>query len=493
MSGPDFNGDGHPDLVVGVPNEDRRRTDTGVVQVLYGTAGGISAEGNQVWSQDSPGIPEEAERYDSFGTALGWGDFDGDGFDDLAVGTPRERTTHRYAGVVHILYGSAAGVTAGRSQLWDQDVAGVKGEAERDDSFGAALAAADFDGDGYDDLTIGVPGDSTPRRAGTVQVLRGGAEGLTSVGNTLWSQPTGQARTGDRFGSSLAVGDFDADGHPDLAIGATHRRSEGVERAGAVSVLYGTSGGLGLDRAQEWSQGSPGVPGNPESLDGFARSLATGDLDGDGNDDLAVAVPSDPVGTVEGGGGAANVLFGTSAGLDSARAQLWSEDSAGVPGKVEPGDFAAAIAVTDLDADGYAELVLGGMDELFRGESIAGRIIVLPGTDAGPVGAGSKRWTQDSPGVRDRAESFDGFGTALASEDFNSDGFNDLVIGAPGEQVGDSGVRSGAVNLLYGGPAGLSGDDDQFWRQGAAGVGERPEHGDAFGAVLTGSSVRMFF
>jgi hypothetical protein len=260
-----------------------------------------------------------------------------------------------------------------------------------------------------------------------------------------------------------------------------------------VSVLYATSGGLGRDHAQQWSQGSPGVPGDPESLDGFAESLATGDLDGDGNDDLAIAVPSDPVGEVEGGQGAANVLFGTSAGLDAARAQLWTEDSAGVPGKVQPGDFGAAIAVTDLDGDGYAELVLGGMDELFRGESIAGRIIVLPGSDAGPVGAGSKRWTQDSPGVRDRAESFDVFGTALASEDFNSDGFNDLVIGAPGEQVGDTSGRAGAVNLLYGGPEGLSGVDDQFWHQGTDGVAERPGHGDAFGAVLTGSSVRRFF
>ena len=405
-SGPDFNGDGHPDLVVGVPNEDTPRpdhprgrwTDTGVVQVLYGTAGGISAEGNQLWSQDSPGIPDEAEKFDSFGTALGWGDFDGDGFDDLAVGVPRERTTHDWAGVVHILYGSAAGVTAARTQLWDQDVAGVKGEAEQNDYFGAALAAADFDGDGYDDLTIGVPGDSAPPRAGTVQVLRGGPEGLTSVGNTLWSQPIGPARAGDRFGSSLAVGDFDADGSADLAIGATHRQVEGVDHAGALSVLYGTSAGLGLDRAQEWSQGSPGVPGEPGSADGFARSLAAGDLDGDGNDDLAVAVPYDPVNNeVRGGGGAANVLFGTSAGLDSTRAQLWSEDSPGVPGKVGPGDFGAAIAVTDLDADGYAELVLGGMDELFRGESVAGRIIVLPGTDAGPVGAEANGGPRTAP------------------------------------------------------------------------------------------------
>ena len=85
------------------------------------------------------------------------------------------------------------------------------------------------------------------------------------------------------------------------------------------------------------------------------------------------------------------------------------------------------------------------------------------------------------------------FGSALASEDFNSDGYNDLVIGAPGEQVGDSSANAGAVNLLYGGPEGMSGDDDQLWHQGTKGVAERPEHGDAFGAVLTGSSVRMFF
>ena len=164
----------------------------------------------------------------------------------------------------------------------------------------------------------------------------------------------------------------------------------------------------------------------------------------------------------------------------------------GVPGKVGPGDFGAAVAVTDLEG-WYAELVLGGIGRAFPRQVGRRPVIVLPGTDAGPVGAGSKRWTQDSPGVRNHSEYLDMFGSALASEDFNSDGFNDLVIAAPGEQVGDSSANAGAVNLLYGGPSGLSGDDDQLWHQGVHGVAERPGHGDAFGAVLTGSSVRMFF
>ena len=280
-SGPDFNGDGHPDLVVGVPNEERpARTTLVDAGRTPGWLGAVrhrrrhQHQRHQLWSQDSPGIPDEAKKFDSFGTALGSGDFDGDGFDDLAVGVPRERTTHDWAGVVQILYGSAAGVTAARTQCGTRTSRGRRrGQAKR--LFRCPLAAADFDGDGYDDLTIGVPGDSAPPTCGH----RAGAPGRTrgpDIGRQHVVEPADRAGANGRsIGFEPAVGDFDADGRADLAIGATHRQVEGVEHAGAFNVLYGTSG-VSLDHAQEWSQGSPGVPGDPGSLDGFAEVAGGG-------------------------------------------------------------------------------------------------------------------------------------------------------------------------------------------------------------------------
>src|SRR5918992_1147675 len=87
-------------------------------------------------------------------------DFDGDGHADLVVGAPVEDTSgHANTGVVHILYGGRRGLTT-RDELLGQGFAGVPGTPEAEQNFGAALAAGDFDGDGRDDLAVGIPDDT---------------------------------------------------------------------------------------------------------------------------------------------------------------------------------------------------------------------------------------------------------------------------------------------------------------------------------------------
>ena len=94
------------------------------------------------------------------------------------------------------------------------------------DEFGATLAHGDFNGDGYDDLAIGAPGEKLggKNNSGSVNVLYGSASGLTAIGDQLWTQDSNSvadsSQAGDRFSDSLAVGDFNGDGFADLAIGA---------------------------------------------------------------------------------------------------------------------------------------------------------------------------------------------------------------------------------------------------------------------------------
>src|SRR5207247_449249 len=100
------------------------------------------------------------------------------------------------------------------NQIWHQGSPGVWGEVEPDDAFGSALAAGDFNGDGYTDLAIGVPGESVNGRpgAGAVNVLYGSRYGLTAAGNQIWTEESlglDASEKGDHFGASLAVGDFD--------------------------------------------------------------------------------------------------------------------------------------------------------------------------------------------------------------------------------------------------------------------------------------------
>jgi hypothetical protein len=173
---PDFDGDGFADLAVGVPHEDiGAEAGAGAVNVLYGTATGLSSAGNQFWSQNSQGILDSSESGDHFGDALAAGDFDGDGFTDLAIGVPDEGFgAASAAGAVNVLYGSAAGLTLAGNQFWAQDSTGIADQSEIGDNFGQALAAGDFDGDGFVDLAVGVPDETLGSilNAGSVNVLR---------------------------------------------------------------------------------------------------------------------------------------------------------------------------------------------------------------------------------------------------------------------------------------------------------------------------------
>jgi hypothetical protein len=162
----DFNGDCTADLAVGAVGEDNA---VGVVQVLYGSPGGITDAGNQLWSQNSPGIAGTAEADDSFGAALAAGDFNGDGPADLAVGAPGEEG---FVGVVQVLYGSANRLTATGSQLWAQNSPGIADTAEAGDFFGGALAAGPLS-------TAGAAGAGTANPASTSPAARNRLERST--------------------------------------------------------------------------------------------------------------------------------------------------------------------------------------------------------------------------------------------------------------------------------------------------------------------------
>ena len=218
--------------------------DAGLVLVVFGLRGvGLSNSRCQKWHQDSPGIAGETESGDIFGAALAAGDFNGDGIDDLAVGAPFESSgTASRTGVVHVLNGSTAGLTAAGNLLLTQDSSTIADAVETNDHFGFQLVAGDFNRDGRDDLAISAPAESLSGGdiAGVVHLLNGSAAGLTATGNRMWSQDStnvgGVSHQYGFFGGVLAAGDFDGDGAADLAIGSSFD-DPGVLDAGSVNVL----------------------------------------------------------------------------------------------------------------------------------------------------------------------------------------------------------------------------------------------------------------
>ena len=173
---------------------------------------GVGNVRNWCVSQDSSGVTGVSQAGDHFGSALAFGDFDGDGAGDLAVGAPGESAGGAAnAGAVWVFYGSAAGLHAGREQVFDQDnLPGGDGGTETGDQFGFAVAAGDVDGDGFDDLAIGSPFENQPDPSlscgfdlscddvGLVHLIFGSASGL-AAGARLFAGPGVRRRSGHRL------------------------------------------------------------------------------------------------------------------------------------------------------------------------------------------------------------------------------------------------------------------------------------------------------
>lgn len=298
-----------------------------------------------MFSQNSAGVGGVAEAGDGFGMTLAAGSFNRDGFSDLAIGVPGEGVgIEQAAGAANVLYGAANGLTTVGSRTLSQSSYGIVGRAEAGDEFAGALAAGDFDGDGIDDLAIGVAGEdigSIPD-AGSVAVVYGSVFGLSSARSAAFHQNTagvyGVAEAGDRFGAALAHGDHDGDGLGDLVVGVGFEDVGANTDAGSLTLLFGSPGG-GLTVAGDIgiSQGNPGVPGAVESDDGFARTLLTDDFDADGRADIAIGAPFEDHSCCA-DVGVFIVLPGGTEGPDYSRAAVWHQNSPGVLGGGEPGD-----------------------------------------------------------------------------------------------------------------------------------------------------------
>ncbi|MCZ2523742.1 hypothetical protein GQS52_11960 [Streptomyces sp. SCUT-3] len=402
----DFNGDGYRDLAVSAPGtEVGGKSAAGAFVVHYGSANGITAAKRAVITQNSTGIPGSAETGDRFGGVTAAGDFNNDGYSDLAVGAPREDVSgDTDGGTVVIVWGSASGLSGGTT-VADPNPGGH-------DKFGKTLGAADFNGDGKTDLAIG----ST---SSTVQVYRGnftksgGTGGRYTVKAPIWGSGEGPLNLtpGDVNGDGTAdlivdgfeteteygwntnyylpgtasgltatgtvklpagaitdIGDLNHDGYGDIVIGLSFDADSGVPGAvtgGKVNIVYGSASGPSSNRTSI-TQESPGIPGGSETDDGFGNELHLGDVNGDGHLDLAIGSTWESLGGIQ-HTGAVTVVYGTAEGLNTTGApapQFFHQDIAGIPGSNEKGDyFGSDVHLTDLNNDGKADLTIGSSGE----------------------------------------------------------------------------------------------------------------------------------
>ncbi|MEQ8763710.1 MAG: integrin alpha [Planctomycetota bacterium] len=391
--GDDWNADGSPDLIVGMPFDEYQGTTPGGVQLLS------LKDGRVIRTLYGDGIYGAG-----FGVSVcSAGDLDGDGLDEIAVGAPWDRQVKLINGKVWIFRGSDG-------QLFRTHAGDTPYE-----QFGLSLAnLGDLDGDGLDDLAVGAPGESWGGLySGSVYVLSG------RDGSTIHRFDGDSAF--DYLGRSVAAaGDVDRDGVPDILMGAPGDDAGGVPGAGVALVCSGVDGSV-LHRVEGTSIG--GQLGHVV--------VGPGDLDRDGHADFLVgALTSDEAGP-----------FSGSVWVYSGRRGRLRYRVDGVAAREHFGW--AATGAGDVDGDGFRDLLVTSGGGSFTQLSPA-RLMFLSGVDGRVIR--ELRTRTIGPWI---GRVFMTIGYSVAGVgDVEGDGFDDVVVGFPKDPLNPSG--GGSVIRLSG-------------------------------------------
>ena len=465
----DVNGDGYGDMIMCAPRAMcEGSADTGIVYIRFGLNYGFGigqAEEDFFDLTTSPTVSDPTIsrlNYDDkfgrpagvqingevaghlFGDAVAAGDFDGDGFDDLAI-TASERLGPAGTGLVYLVRGRSGihGTLDLEQERFDTNAFYITGR-EVGDRFGEVLLFGDIDMDGKEDLVIGSPHAGT---GGEVDIFFG-QDFIPFHFMPIHTVPPPHVvilaeRENDQLGASLAIGDMNGDARPDLIIGAP-MNSDYATDAGKVYILYNndlvTTHQMPATMTIDLAQRAPNVMVfNSTPNDAAGSAVAVGDCNGDGSQDLIIGAPYGTLFNIS-HGGKVYFLYNKGQFTNNLYVNLQESVDLTVSSTFINGHFGHRIAAFNLNDDNIADVIMSVPYGAAAGRDYAGAAYIIMGRSGTDVLSGYA-WVGDRHADVDilGGEPGDFVGYHLATGDINGDAIDDFIL--TGDRV--SGVNSG--------------------------------------------------
>lgn len=401
----DVNGDGYGDVIIAAPG-------TALAYVYNGSSSGLGS--SAAWT--GTGTSEVSSA----------GDANGDGFGDVVTASAAYDNGQTDEGAGFVFFGSSSGLSTTADWI---------GESNQTYAYlGSCSSAGDVNGDGFSDIILGSSAYSNGQTSeGRAFLYYGSGSGLSSAPGTI--RESNQA--GAKFGTSVSsAGDVNGDGYADILVGAPYY-DNGQADEGAAFVYHGSYSGPSA--VPDWS----GESNSAGALFGSSAGSA-GDINGDGYGDIIVGAPKYTDLLDE--AGAVFAYYGSSAGL-SLTPDWTAESDQGYS------LFGCSVASAgDVNNDGRHDVIVGSR-YYFLGEIAEGAAFVYHGSAAGL--SLIPNWT----GQSDQEDASFGFSVSSAG-DVNLDGYDDIIVGAPLYDNGNT--DEGAAFVYLGSSSGVQ--NSHYWR-----------------------------
>jgi hypothetical protein len=449
----DLDGDGLSELVIGASLADEwglgADADVGEVSILL-SGGALGAGGAEVARDDADITIRGATNADRFGERIvATGDVEGDGLPDLLVLAPGVNFYDGTGDGVAYVFTSSGALASGSSSLTADDADIVFMGIE--DGIYSIGDAGDVDGDGRSDLLFGAPETWSNGLSGgraylflSSGALADGVSNLSLDDADHFFKGTGESSFAG--GAATGVGDVDGDGLGDIVV-------TGMPDDVATAYLLLSSGALGSTKSAielydaDAMLEVPGVDFDYSTFEEQLRPVSAGDLDGDGQDDIAVGAPGWSARGLDTG---AVFLFTTTGTLRGLSGTVTARDADLTLVGIEAGGLTgdSVVSAQDMDGDGAPELIITAPSASERADH-SGAVYVLRSGGALST-SGDTIDLADADLTLYGAAMFDKAGTSVsAAGDVDGDGLDDLLIGAPADS-GYNDRRGGAMLITSG-------------------------------------------